>query len=168
MEIKAGTPEKSGWYFNVIPTTGRISNNPSDFIILWTDCFDKEKGDWLINDGCDDFWTDLPLVVTPDGQPFAKGQTSNPQKITLNDGYPKKKGYYLIALAPGEGLPWYFPSTFKGELPPDMKGVLQSDQFGEDFGSIKPNSFYCEDEENIIGWVELPELVFPDGTLVKY
>ena len=168
MKIKAGKPKKSGWYFNVIPEEPIFVSNV--LVILWTDYFDKESGTWGIIDlerNEDIFWAELPEVVTSDGKPFLKVEEGKAQTITLNDGLPQNPGGYILALAPEKGLPWYFNAfDTKIELPPNMKGVLQSDRF-QFFGdrALEPNS--CQDTEDVIGWAELPELIFPDGTIIK-
>ncbi len=167
MKVHKGKPEQEGWHFNVIHRTGQFDNNPDNFIGLWTDYYDKKTNSWLINPGHDDFWLELPEIRIDDNELLLKNENELSVKLTINPGVPNEPGCYIIVLEPEANLFYFFDRKLKIDksilknLLNNIGAVLQSDRFN-------PNSYFCDDLDSLIGWVEFPVLTFPDGTIINF
>lgn len=170
MKVYEGAPPKTGWYLRLSPRTGVITSDPRNFITIWSDFYDQVTERWTVADYPNDYWADLPGIIMPDGNYLIKNEGKNVDKFIFSPGFPPKIGCYIIVLPPDSNLMF-----FEGCSDIDIKQkittiglALVSDHIiGVKEGAV-PDSYFCDDIESAIGWIDFPELIFPDGTVVNF
>lgn len=170
MKVYKNAPQKSGWYLNIIPRVGIIGNDPNNFIGIFTDFYNIKTKKWLITDNSIEYWSDLPNVLMKNGEILINSESKNAEKFIFNFGFPSKKGCYLIVLPKDESL-MLFDHCDKNEINGkinDIGAIFLAEHIVGVREGLMPDGYYCDDLENAIGWIDYPELVFPDGTVVNF